>query len=387
MDLINDCLRRIERLQLRLADSGLDGAVFPYPIDIYYLTGTRQNALLWVPAEDEPVLFVRKSLLRARSESAVDDVRPFPRSKELAALINGERIGLTCDVIPVQQYDFYRNVLPGRDFSDISQLMREMRSIKSDFEIDRMRYSGVQLSRVFASMREYIQPGLRELDIAAEFESRLRRIGGEGLVRMRAFNQELFMGLTVAGKSAAAGGFFNGAATGLGLSRAAPHGASQSVVEAGQPIMLDYTGIFDGYIVDMTRMFACGELSPRLQNGFDVACAIQDAVAERLQPGAVCSEIYEHAVELAKKAGLTDYFMGPPGEQAQFIGHGVGLELDEFPVLAPGFDMPLQLGQTLAVEPKFTFVDEGIVGIENTYVVTQEGGERISVLEDDLMVV
>jgi Xaa-Pro aminopeptidase len=88
---------------------------------------------------------------------------------------------------------------------------------------------------------------------------------------------------------------------------------------------------------------------------------------------------------MAAKAGLKDNFMGMPGEQARFVGHGVGLELDEFPVLARGFKMPLQQGQTVAIEPKFVFPERGVIGIENTFAVTADGGERLTELPDSIV--
>jgi Xaa-Pro aminopeptidase len=388
MSLRQECPARIARLQEKLQQSDLDGALFIYPIDIYYYTATRQNSTLWVPAQGEPLLLVRKSFVRAEQEACIGAIRPFPRSKEFAPLFDGQqKIGLTYDVMPMQQFNYYSKLLPERDFSDISNLNRELRSIKSTWELERMRHGGVQLSRVFASIVDILQPGMREVDLAAEFEARLRRIGGEGYVRMRAFNQELFMGLVVAGSSGSSGGFFDGAVTGLGMSEASPHGASAALIETGQPILIDYTGVFDGYIVDMTRMFVCGELNEKLQHAFEVACRIQEQIAVDLTPGTICSDLFAKASEMAEDAGFGKYFMGPPGEQAKFVGHGVGLELDELPLLAQGFDMPLVAGQTIAVEPKFVFPGLGPIGIENTYAVTEQGGEKISVLSDALVAV
>ena len=386
MSMKNECSARIARLQQRLKQVGLDGALYLYPIDIFYFTGTRQNSTLWIPQQGDPLLLVRKSFARARQEACIDDVRPFPRSKDFTPLFVGPlNIGMTFDVIPVQQFHYYQKLLPDTNFSDISLLNRELRSVKSLWEIQSMRYSGVQLSRIFASVKYFLHLGIREIDLSAEFEARLRKIGGEGYVRMRAFNQELFMGLAVSGQSGSAGGFFDGAVTGLGMSAASAHGASEAVIESGQPVMIDYTGIFNGYIVDMTRMYVCGQLNNKLQNAFSVACRIQDRIAAELKPGVICSELFAKAVEMAEDASLGSCFMGPPGEQARFVGHGVGLELDEFPVLAQGFDMPLLAGQTIAVEPKFVFADLGAIGIENTYVVTEQGGEKISILSDDLV--
>lgn len=388
MSMKAECPDRIARLQEQLRGKGLDGALFIYPIDIYYFTATRQNSILLVPAEGEPLLLVRKSLARAEEEACIDDIRPFPRSKDLASLFEGQqKIGICFDVTPLQQHNYYAKLLPDREFVDISMLNRSLRSVKSSWEMERMRHAGRQLSRVFASVSDFLQPGMREVDLSAEFEARLRRSGGEGYVRMRAYNQELFMGLAVAGASGSSGGFFDGAVTGRGMSDASPQGASAAVIESGQPVLVDYTGIFDGYIVDMTRMFVCGQLPDQLHDAFEVACQIQSVVASDLKPGAIASELFGKSAEMAAEAGFADHYMGPPGENAKFVGHGVGLELDELPVLAHGFDVPLIAGQTIAVEPKFVFPELGSVGIENTFAVTESGGERITDFSDQLICV
>ncbi len=386
MSLSQECPARIARLQEKLQQQELDGALFIYPIDVYYFTATRQTAALWVPTVGDPLLMVRRSLPRAEQEACAAKVLPFPRSKEFAPLLGGaKRIGMTFDVVPVQQFNYYQKLLPEARLEDISQLNRDLRSVKSSWELERMRHAGAQLSRVFAAVPEILQPGMRELDLATEFEARLRQIGGEGFVRMRAFNLELFMGLVSSGNSCRNGGFFDGPVTGLGLSQAAAHGASRTVIEPNQPVLIDYTGVFDGYIVDMTRTFVCGELEEELQQAYALACQIQDQVATELKPGAICSELFAHAEQTAQQAGLGDFFMGAPGAQAKFVGHGVGLELDEFPVLAQGFDMPLVAGQTVAVEPKFVFPELGAIGVENTFAVTDQGGEKLTVLADDIV--
>lgn len=388
MSLKQDCSARIARLQAELQRADLDGALLLYPVDIYYYCATRQNAILWVPVAGEPLLLVRKGLARAEQEAAIGDVRPFPRSKDFALQLAGQkRVGLTYDVVPLQQYEYYRKLLPACEFVDISMINRELRSVKSAWELDRMRHGGAQLSRAFAMIPDLLQPGMREIDLAAELEAALRRIGGEGLIRMRAFNQEMFMGLVVAGTSGSRGGFFDGAVTGQGMSRAVPCGASTKPIGAGEPILIDYAGVFDGYHLDMTRMFVCGELSSELQRAFEHSCWIQDRIAAKLKPGAICSDLFEESAVMATDAGLGGFYMGPPGEQARFVGHGIGLELDEFPVLAQGFDMPLVAGQTIAVEPKFVFPELGPIGIENTYAVTERGGEKLTVLSDRLVAV
>ena len=377
---------RVFRLQIMLQNKGVHAALFIMPIDVYYFAGTRQNAILWIPAEGEPLLLVRKSLLRAREESPIADIRPFPPSKEFASLFSDDQlsIGMTFDAVPVQQHTFYSRALPGRTFVDISMMVRELRSVKSPFEYDQLCYSAGKLASVFAEVPNFLKAGMRELDLSAEMEYRLRKAGHEGYVRMRAFNQELFFGLAVS-SGGLQGGFFDGPVTGKGLSSASPHGASCDVIGVNQPILLDYAGVFNGYISDMTRIFVIGTLDAELQRAFDVAIEIQDMVCQGMKPGVICEELFFAAAAMAERAGLGSFFMGMPGEQAKFVGHGVGLELDELPVLAKGFTLPLQAGQVIAVEPKFVIPGKGVIGIENTFVVTDDGGLRLSDLPDDIV--
>jgi Xaa-Pro aminopeptidase len=383
----NESKARIQRLQVELGKQNLDGALITHPIDLFYFSGTRQNGALWIPVDGNAKLMVRKSLSRARIEAEIGDIIPFPSSKIFAAALPDDiaTIGLTFDVLPVQQFNYYQKLLPNVNLRDISTINRELRSIKSDAEIAIMHRGGEQLCNVFAQIPEFLKKGAREVDVAAEFEMRLRKAGGEGYVRMRAFNQELFQGLTVAGKNGCTPGFFDGAVTGHGMSKASPHGASSKTIQENEPVLIDYTGVFEGYILDMTRMFVVGHMPEELNAAFKVSLAIQKAVSAAMLPGAVCSDIFELAWQMADDAGFGGCFMGAPGEQAKFVGHGVGLELDEMPVLARGFDVPLQLNQTIAVEPKFVFQDIGVVGIENTFVVTEGGGGRLTPLDDKLV--
>ncbi|MBI1920016.1 MAG: aminopeptidase P family protein [Geobacter sp.] len=379
--------QRIGRLQEELKGKGIDGALIVCPVDIYYFAGTRQNSVLWIPADGEPLLLVRKSFSRARGEAAVADVRPFPSSKEFPNLFGEEvkSVGLTYDVLPLQQYNFYAKLLAGREFVDISGLNRELRSVKSSWELERMRESGARLCEVFRQVPEFLRAGMRELDLAAEFEYRLRKAGNEGYVRMRAFNQELFQGLAVSAATAAQPGFFDGAVTGRGLSAASPHGASTATIDPGTPVFIDFTGVFNGYIVDMTRIFCIGALDPEFVRAYETAISIQKYLVDNLKPGAICEELFLASAAMAEDAGFGRNYMGSPGENARFVGHGVGLELDEFPVLAQGFKVPLRAGQTIAIEPKFVIPGKGVVGIENTFAVNEKGGMKITDLPDEIV--
>jgi Xaa-Pro aminopeptidase len=380
-------LSRVATYQASLAGRGLAGALLLNAVDVLYLAGTRQNGALFVPATGAPVLLVRKSAVRARAESAVE-VRPFPASSDLAAALGAKGpVAVALDAVPAATVEWWRRQLPDAELVDGGALLREQRSVKSEAELATMREGARRICGVFAELPSFLRPGMRELDVSAEVEYRLRRAGNEGVPRLRAFNAELFVGLAVAGDGAAAPGYFDGPVVGAGLSPAYPQGASLRTVRPGEPVLVDFTAVHGGYVVDMTRVAVCGALDPALARAFDVACAIQDELARNLRPGVPCVELWEHARGIAEQARLGDFFMGPPGDQARFVGHGVGLELDELPVLAPRVKATLRAGQTVALEPKFVFPGAGAVGIENTFAVREGGGEKLTAhLADDVLV-
>ena len=185
--------QRTTAMQKLIQEKGLDGALFIFPIDVYYFSGTRQNSTLWIPAEGEPLLLVRKSFSRAKEDSPIADIRPFPASKDFPGLFGEQikKIGFTFDVAPVQQLNYYSKLLPGSEFVDISAANREVRSVKSSFELQQIKVCGDAVSSVFLQVPDFLKEGMREIDLSAEFEYRLRKAGHEGIVRMRAYNQEL----------------------------------------------------------------------------------------------------------------------------------------------------------------------------------------------------
>jgi len=377
---------RLSGLRNRIAEAGLDGALFNYAVDVFYFTGTRQNSVLWVPVKGDPVLLVRKSVSRAVQESVVNDVRPFPLSRDLPAVFGRDvkTMGLTFDILPLQHFNFFRDVLGNCEFRDISAINRDLRSVKSAWELEQMRISGSMLAEAFKGIPEFLRPGIREIDLAAEFEYRLRKSGIGGYLRIRGFNQEI-TGIAVCGGNAAVSGCFDGPVTGRGLWTAAPYGPSTDPIREGLPILVDYGGFYNGYIVDMTRVFCIGKFDPELEDAFKVSLDIQAWIREHLLPGQVCEDLFFDASKMAAASGFGEHFMGYPGELAKFVGHGVGLELDELPVLAPKFKAPLLTGQTLAVEPKFLFPGRGAVGIENTFAVTEKGCETLTRLSDEIV--
>ncbi len=370
---------RLEKLRGKLAGLGLDGALITHFTDIYYFAGTRQNGVLWVPVSGQAVLLVRKSLIKAQAESSGVEVRPFAgKTAFLEAVPAGPlKAGLVFNGLSAQLFKFYSGIMKGAEFSDISAAVRDLRAVKSAAELELARESGRRLGSVFSSAPSFLKPGMNELEAAAAFEYHSRLAGNEGC-RMRAPIGENFIGVAVAGGSGAIPGYFDGAVTGPGLSSASPVGASLARVGRDAPLFLDYTFMHAGYITDMTRLFVFGRLPEKLAKAYAVSVEIHDEISAGLKAGAIGEELYLKALSMAEKAGLAENFMGVTGEQAKFVGHGVGLELDEMPVLCMGAKAPLEAGSVVALEPKFIFPGLGAVGVENTFIVGASGPENIT---------
>ena len=194
---------------------------------------------------------------------------------------------------------------------------------------------------------------------------------------MRGLNAAPFWGHFMAGETALVTSFFDGAVGGPGVGPAYRFGASFKPLQRNEPVVVDYPGIFHGYIVDMTRILVVGRLPEKLVRAHRVALEIQETLIREVRPGWTAAAVYERARTLAGEAGLAAHFMGHDNP-VRFVGHGVGLELNEMPVLAPGFETELSPGMVFALEPKFAFPGAGVVGIENTFLVTADGLERLT---------
>ncbi|MFD0673907.1 M24 family metallopeptidase [Cohnella sp. GCM10027633] len=378
---------RIEKLQARVREAGWQGCLVTQNIGIYYYTGTMQTGYLFVPAEGSPTFYVRRSLQRAERESKVRTAelasfREFGKQlandySQLACVVVGEPdklvIGADLDVMPAQLYVRLADAIPQAAVKDASSMLREARSMKSPYEIERIsaaaNVAADGLEAGLASLKE----GTTELELMAVIENAMRLRGHIGLMRMRGYNQEIMTGVVAAGEAAAEPTYFDGPAGGRGLSEAAPQSASTRPIRRGEPILIDIGCCVDGYTIDQTRTAVIGELRPELLFAYETAVSIIRGTETMLKPGAIPEELYAEAMKMASEAGLLEHFMGYGRDQVKFLGHGIGLEIDEWPVLARGFRAPLEPGMVIAVEPKFTFPAWGVVGIENTYVVTETG--------------
>jgi Xaa-Pro dipeptidase len=377
--------RRLGAFRVALADGGFDGALVVQSADLYYLAGTIQNAHLLVPADGEPVLLVRKTLERARRESPLQRIEPLTSLRDLptalrAAGVSG-RLGLELDVLPALRYLDYARRLEGVELADCSPLLRTLRAVKSPWELERIREAGAMLAGVRERVGETLMEGMTEIELAAELEAWLRRQGHQGILRMRAFNGEIHYGTIAAGPAAAEPGGTDTPLVGAGPNSAVGKGASTYRIRRGDAVVVDLVAASLGYMADQTRTFSLGPLGEPLRSAYDRSLAILRTVAEAARPGVTGASLWELALELAGPD--RDHFAS--AQRVSFVAHGVGLEIDEPPFLARGYEEPLAEGMVFALEPKFFYPGVGAVGIENTYAVTAGGASRLTTAPEELV--
>ena len=385
--------RRAGALQRHLQSLHLDAALINQNIDLFYFTGSMQSGMLIVPAAGEVVYAVRRVFARARRESALEQLVPFESFRDLPPLVHAaagagvRRIGLELDVLPVLVRDRIAAGFTDVEWADVSPAIRSVRSVKSSYEIEKLRASAKLAALILEAAAQSLQEGLTELDLAGRVEAAARRGGHQGIVHMRGWNQEIFYGQLSAGAAGALQSFPDVPLAGEGPSAASPIGAGRRRIVAGEPVVLDYVAVLDGYMLDQTRTLAIGVLPEKFARAHDAAVAILKDVQSAIRPGVIPRDLYRRAVERARELGVAENFMGTGALRARYLGHGVGLELDEWPILAEGWTDPLQPGHVFCVEPKIVFPGEGAVGIEDQFAVTSEGAERLTLPDQRLFVV
>jgi len=381
---------RLVRIKTLMSKSNIEALLVIQKMDCYYLSGTTQDALLFVPLDGLPLLLVRRELERAKVESPLDTVIAMKSMRDFPLLIRNHygrlpgNLGLELDVLPVKDYFRYQELFPSTQIVDSSPILRDVRKIKSPFEIRLVRTAGDIAKRLYADARSILKEGMTEIEFGGLLDAVAKRYGHEGLLRVRSLNYEAYSWHVLSGLTGGIVSQSDSPMGGLGLSPAFPVGASRKVIKTHEPILLDFGICYHGYQADQTRMYSIGEMPRKFINACNACKEIHDAVLEEVRPGVETEALFLKTLVLAEKLGYKDSYLGPPGLQSRFIGHGIGLELNELPFLAQGRSTPLEEGMVFALEPKMVFPGEGAVGLENTLVVTRNGYEILTPLENTI---
>jgi Xaa-Pro aminopeptidase len=384
---------RIRKLQAYMTENRIDGTLIMQNTDLYYFSGTAQQGQLYIPAAGRPLLMIQKEMDRAVAESNLESIIPvisvsrIPESLQQNGIEIPQKLGLELDVLPANLYFKLQQLFPNTEITDVSGPIRMIRAVKSDWELAVIQEAAQLADKVAQGAAEFIQEGISEIELAGKIESIARKMGHQGIIRMRLWGSELFYGHLMAGESAAVPSYLSSPTGGTSVSTAIAQGPSHRPIRRNEPILVDYVFALRGYLADHTRIFSIGELAPELTDAYQAMLAIQEMVKTIAVPGTPAGEVYEAAIEKAADLGYADYFMGASDMRIQFIGHGVGLELDEFPFLAKNQKLKLQKNMVIALEPKLIFPGKGVVGIENTHVVTDTGLQQLTKASEDITVI
>ncbi len=385
--------RRIDKLKKELEENNIDAALIVQRADLFYFTGTVQEAHLFVPVDGDPILMVFKSLERAIAESPLSRIAPLDTPKDIIGILSQygyalpQSIGLELDVLPTNSYFNFQRLFSERNLVDVSDLIRRVRAIKSPYEIEMMRKAAGLSDQVAARVPGLLRQGMSELELAGLVEAEARKLGHQGIVRMRLWGSEMFYGHLLAGPSGALPSFLSSPTGGAGTGPAVAQGPGFRPIRTHEPVLVDYVFALSGYYSDHARIFSIGDLPDELMAAHAAMLDVQALIKRAAKPGVKSGDIYDLALKRATELGYGEYFMGIGKKRIRFVGHGLGVELDEYPFLAAGQRLELQENMTLALEPKLILPEKGVVGIENTHVVTKDGLEQLGHFQDEVVII
>jgi Xaa-Pro dipeptidase len=373
--------RRLDAFAAAIAEQGMAAALVMHPVSIYYLAGTGQPANLLVQPGREPVLYARRYVELARRSACVTDVREGAGFSAIEVELDGP-LGMELDVLPAALVARAQRRFGA--VADCSEALWSLREVKEPGEVEAMRSSVALFDALHAAMCEHLRPGITELELSAELGRALRRAGHDGVIFQHRWDAKLQMeGALASGENLTTISRGPVTITGVGLGEAFPMGASRRRIAHGDLVNVDLGLNRAGYHGDMARTYAVGELGAGVERLARACRELQDAALRAIRPGVTASSVYETTHDAAAALGVADVFQGG----GPYIGHGIGLELDEPPVLGPGDETALREGMVLAVEPKLMSPDVGAVNIEDDVVVTADGCELLGSLPRAVFVV
>jgi Xaa-Pro dipeptidase len=391
---ITEITSRAAALQRALAENNCDLALVRQGADLFYYTGTLVDGFLALSPRGGPVLLVRRPQRRAAAVPPVwpqifyKDIKEIPEILARSGLKPQGTVGLELDVMPAAFYQrLQEKLFPQQPIQDVSPLIRKQRMVKSPYEMEQLRRAAAIMDQVHDQAPGLIKPGISELELSAALEYRLRLLGHQGMVRVRNWDLELHYGHVLSGTAGLHPAYTDTPSGGLGFSPAFPQGASLKKLAPGEPISIDLVAYVNGYLVDMTRMYALGSLPGKAWEAWRTVQELHQTFQQEARPGVTAGLLYHRIWDLVRARGLQDYFMGSGPDRVGFLGHGVGLELDEFPFISARFPFPLAENMVLAFEPKFFLPEIGMVGLEDTGVITAAGVEWLTRSPRDLMII
>lgn len=360
--------------------------VFSRPA-LYWLTGSLGNGMLWLPLQGEPVLMVRKGVERCRLESPLRHVHAFKSYGEIVDLCAaagspvGDVVAAEKSALPWSLANLMQSRIT-RSFVPADAVLARAQAVKSPWELAKLeKAAALHAQALHELLPAQLHAGMTEREIAHALWEICFGLGHGGMIRMGHYGEEIFLGAIAAGDNANYPSHFNGPVGFMGEHAAAPFmGYAGSVWRKGQPLLVDTGFVYEGYISDMTVTYFAGKaeaVPDMLRRAHQCCTEIRHALSAELKPGTPVAALWREALALAEGHGFVEGFMGYAGNKVPFIGHGVGLVMDQWPAVAD-VDAVLEEHMVLALEPKIALPGLGMTGLEELFVVTPQGGRCLT---------
>jgi Xaa-Pro aminopeptidase len=359
-----DVSGRIPELARRLRRAGVSAIVVTKLENVRYLTGYSGSAGVVVVKASSAALFLTdgryeiqaaRELARAGCAADLFVGPPTKQVERMAAFLSKARRVAIESTATVGQREALARQLQGREILTASGWVEQLRRVKDEAEVSRLRAAARAADAAFARVLERLEVGVAEKDLAAELDYQMRLAGAAA---------PAFDTIVASGPNAA-------------LPHAKP---SSRRIREGDVIVFDFGAVVDGYHSDMTRTVFVGDPAKKaLRRFYEVVLAAQEEGLRAAKVGVPACKVDSASREVIKEHGLGDLFV-------HSTGHGVGLEIHELPWVSFGFNEPLRAGEAITVEPGVYKQGIGGVRIEDTIVVREEGPEVLTRTRKELVV-
>ena len=351
---------RMQLLRLALDRRRIDALFVSHPPNIRYLSGfTGSNALLLI-RKRSAILFTDSRYTDQAALEVVGMRIEIACVGTLAQRVHGTRalkgvstVGFDAGRVPVAQLKAWKTLFPGLRFRDASGCVDQFRSIKTLDEIAAIRRAVSASERVFNEVLALIRPGVTERALAAEITYRHRLAGAE---------RDAFEPIVGSGPRAA-------------LIHGTP---SDRRIAKGDVLLLDFGCVVDGWCSDLTRTVAVGRIPRRLRNAHAAVLRARDAAIAAARPGIRGRELDAIARRELAVDSMDGFF-------THALGHGIGLEVHEFPRLSKVSDDTLEAGMVATIEPGVYIPGLGGIRIEDDIAITVGGAETLTTVNAELI--
>ena len=371
---------RISNLKVFLQKNDCEAALLLSIPELYYYSGFGADGAIYVPVEGSPVHLVKRNKPFAQEYSQISELKLFGRRSKIFETLEvppKARVAIEKEIVPSSIVDHLESLTNSIELVNGSFIFRNIRSIKSKFEIDQIEQAATLVDESFEYCTEIANSQMTEIELASKLNTWLLHNGHNGYINTYAFNTALVnYSYVISSHSSVLNTYFT-PISGYGLSLKYPYGPSRQKLGKNRPFVIDSCGNHLGYISDTTRTFICGHFDEETRDQLRALIQIKEFIYKNLKPKINLGELYTEVMNLSKELKIEKQFMGTNQDRVAFIGHGVGLTLDDLPVFySKGPD--LVQGNVLACEPKLFVQNEKILGIEDNSVITSNGNRLLT---------